>query len=333
MEFSGSVIKNKTFEKNFRGYDKDEVEQFLEQLADAFDQVQRENKYLLEKIEQTEKEAHRLKEVEASLFRALKTAEDTGAAIIEEANAASDEILNEAKKEAIQLVDEANFKATQIIEEAEVKAKDSFDKLKNEAFSFIKDYNQIIEQRVVILEGLKKLHQGLEKHINSSEQEVSSFDGERHQKLIDDLENTFGDSISKIKEEKVILPTAVMDISPEIEKEAPTETYDNEPFEDEFGDLTIDELMELSEEDEDSEDNIEEVQESPIAEVVSEEFILEESEDFENTDIEEEEKLEIADSKNPTTGDSITWRNEIQVNDDDKDIESKKDKSFFDELD
>jgi cell division initiation protein len=49
-----------------------------------------ENKELRIKLESTEREVTKLREVESSLYKTLKTAEDTGANVIEQARMAAD---------------------------------------------------------------------------------------------------------------------------------------------------------------------------------------------------------------------------------------------------
>jgi len=326
MEFSGSEIKNRTFEKNFRGYDKDEVDQFLNQLAVSYDDLLKENAFLRERVEKSEKESKQLKEVEASLFRTLKAAEDTGAAIIEEANEAADEIMKEANDSAQKMLNEAQSIANSIVKEAEINAKYSFDSLKKDAFSFIQGYDHLIQQRKQILESLKNLQAGLENHIQATEIEVNSFDNHEHQLMISELETTFGIAIQQIKDNK-----GQEEIFGEI-KEDDEDQETNHPDEN-LDDLTIDDMNErLEEEEEEKEEEYEEEDVLNIA--INEQVIIEDYSD-ENISEEffsEEEPEENLENANP--GDSITWKNEIPTpKEEDSPSKNKKDSSFFDELD
>jgi cell division initiation protein len=78
MRITPLEIRQKTFEKNFRGYEKDEVNAFLLTLSQEWERMQDENKELRIKLEATEREVQKLREVESSLYKTLKTAEDTG---------------------------------------------------------------------------------------------------------------------------------------------------------------------------------------------------------------------------------------------------------------
>lgn len=83
MKITPLDIRQKTFEKVLRGFDKDEVTAFLLSLSQEWERVQDETKEMRIKLEATEREVTKLREVESSLYKTLKTAEDTGANVIE----------------------------------------------------------------------------------------------------------------------------------------------------------------------------------------------------------------------------------------------------------
>ncbi len=83
MKISPIEIRKKEFEKAFRGYEKEEVDASLQSLSQEWEKVQDESRELQKKVELLEKEIDRMREVEATLFRTLKTAEDTSSNIIE----------------------------------------------------------------------------------------------------------------------------------------------------------------------------------------------------------------------------------------------------------
>jgi len=128
MKITPLEIRQKTFEKVFRGYDKDEVSGFLISLSQEWERLLDEQKELSLRIESLEKEVNKLHEVESSLFKTLKTAEDTGANLIEQAkketelkikesSLKSDEILGQARDNAKKLMYNAETKTRQILED------------------------------------------------------------------------------------------------------------------------------------------------------------------------------------------------------------------------
>src|SRR5215204_3964512 len=100
MKITPLEIRQKAFEKNFRGYNQDEVNAFLQTLSQEWERVADEGKELRLKLEATEREVLKLREVESSLFKTLKTAEDTGASVIEQARQAAQLGLRESQLKA-----------------------------------------------------------------------------------------------------------------------------------------------------------------------------------------------------------------------------------------
>ncbi|HEX8348538.1 MAG TPA: DivIVA domain-containing protein, partial [Hymenobacter sp.] len=85
MKITALDIRQKTFEKAFRGLDKDEVQAFLLTLSQQWERMGDENRELRLKLEHATHEVSKMREVETSLYRTLKTAEDTGNSITEQA--------------------------------------------------------------------------------------------------------------------------------------------------------------------------------------------------------------------------------------------------------
>jgi cell division initiation protein len=123
MKITPIEIRQKTFEKNFRGYDKEEVQAFLLMLSQEWeDMIEELRRYKL-KLENAEKELQRIREVEDSLFKTLKTAEDTGSTLIEQAKKAADLKIKEAQIQAEKILNDARAQARSIVGRAEERAR------------------------------------------------------------------------------------------------------------------------------------------------------------------------------------------------------------------
>lgn len=157
MKITPIEIRQKDFQKAFRGYEKEEVDAFLLSLSQEWERVMDENKEVRRKLENVEKEVARLREVESSLFRTLKTAEDTGAHMIDHANKTAELHLREAQMKAEAMLNEARSKAKNMIEEAEEKAKELIDDMQEEARNLQKDYQYILNQRDNMLQDLRNI--------------------------------------------------------------------------------------------------------------------------------------------------------------------------------
>ncbi|TDE16707.1 DivIVA domain-containing protein [Dyadobacter psychrotolerans] len=123
MKISAIDIRKHTFEKIFRGYDPDEVDAFLNSLSQEWERFSSENGLLKMQLEYAEKELGKLKDIESTLFRTLKSAEDVSRQIEKEANENAEKRIEESKIAANELVAEAEKRTAQVISETEAKLK------------------------------------------------------------------------------------------------------------------------------------------------------------------------------------------------------------------
>src|SRR5688500_371403 len=131
MKITPLEIRQKTFEKNFRGYERDEVHAFLLTLSQEWERMMDENKELRIKLEATEREVSKLREVETSLYKTLKTAEDTGANVIEQARKTAELHLKESQLKAEAMMNEAKSKAHNAIEESEMRSRQIIEEMED----------------------------------------------------------------------------------------------------------------------------------------------------------------------------------------------------------
>ena len=65
MKITPIEIRQKSFEKTFRGFEKDDVNAFLLSLSKEWERIQEENKHLNFRLENSQKEVEKLREVES----------------------------------------------------------------------------------------------------------------------------------------------------------------------------------------------------------------------------------------------------------------------------
>lgn len=273
MKITALEIRKKSFEKNFRGYDKDEVDVFLKELSEEWEKLVSENDDLQKKLEHSNKEANKLKEVEASLFRTLKTAEDTGASIIEEANDAADHIVREAQQNAQAMLNDAQTQSQSLIESAEQKGKQIMSELKGDVTDLVNGYETLVHQRELILKNLKKLAEDIEDNITVSNSDIKKVNVKAHLEIVETLNKSNSFTIANIRsleEEKMEMHTMEESVTEEevnSEEQINTtedlaeinteEVIENTPLKDEPALNQSDEEIEI-EEDGESEDSKEE---------------------------------------------------------------------------
>lgn len=180
MKVTPLEIRQKSFEKNFRGYDKDEVNAFLLTLSQEWERVIDENKELRIKLEAAEKEVLKLREVENSLFKTLKTAEDTGASVVEQARQAADLHLKESRMKAEVVLSEAKTKAKTTIEEAETRARNVLATMDERVKELAEAYRKVEAQRDNLLTEMRHLAEDTMERINRVKKVSNGVDIDRH---------------------------------------------------------------------------------------------------------------------------------------------------------
>ncbi|NVK82764.1 MAG: DivIVA domain-containing protein, partial [Cytophagia bacterium] len=157
MNITPLEIRQKEFEKNFRGFDKDEVKAFLNSLSNEWERLNDLNKELKYKLEASQEEVKKLREVENSLFKTLKTAEDTGANMIEQATRTAELHMRETEMKADALMSEAKSRAKSIIEDAEDKAGQIVEDMEDEIRQLEQVFRSLDANKTSLMSDLKML--------------------------------------------------------------------------------------------------------------------------------------------------------------------------------
>lgn len=157
MKITPLEIRQKSFEKNFRGYDKDEVTAFLHTLSQEWERMVDQQKELTFKLEATQEEVRKLREVESSLFKTLKTAEDTGSSMVEQAKKTAELHMKESHMKAEAIISESRSKAKSMIENAEHKTKQLVEAMEDEVKSLEQTYKMLENYRENLLMDLRNI--------------------------------------------------------------------------------------------------------------------------------------------------------------------------------
>lgn len=96
-------IQNKDFGKKLKGYDCDEVDDFLDEVIRDYDTIIKENRNLKNKIGLLMKTIENYKAVEDSMTKSVEMAKQTAKDIKDNANAEAQMIINNAKLDASRL--------------------------------------------------------------------------------------------------------------------------------------------------------------------------------------------------------------------------------------
>lgn len=180
MKITPLEIRQKSFEKHFRGYDKDEVNAFLLTLSQEWERLVDEHKESRIKLEAAEREVMKLREVESSLYKTLKTAEDTGASVIEQARQAADLHLRESQFKADAMLNEAKMKANNTLDEAEQRAKQVLVDMEERLRTMVEDYKKLELTRNDLLLELKRISEDTLERVERIRNTQKDFDAHQH---------------------------------------------------------------------------------------------------------------------------------------------------------
>ncbi len=143
MKITAIEIRQHTFDKVMRGYKPEDVDAFLSSLSQEWERASSDHKMLKMQLEIAEKELGKLKEVEMTLFRTLKTAEDTSAQITDQANKAAEQYVASARQKADEMLSEARKRSAIMVQDAENQAQYLKDNILNDIKAMEYDFNAL----------------------------------------------------------------------------------------------------------------------------------------------------------------------------------------------
>jgi len=136
-------IHNKEFSRSFRGYDEDQVNEFLDQVIKDYEALIRENKDLQTKSAALEERLSHFANIEDTLSKTIIVAQE-----------AADEVRNNAKKEAQLTIKEAEKNADRIINEALSRSRKialETEELKKQASVYRTRFRTLLEAQMELL--------------------------------------------------------------------------------------------------------------------------------------------------------------------------------------
>jgi cell division initiation protein len=170
MKITPIEIRQKTFEKKaFGGYDKDEVTAFLQALSQEWEKLNNDLRETRLKLEIADKEVGQLRQVESSLFKTLKTAEDTGSHIVEQARKDAELKVKEAQLKADEILNDARNQAKNLVQKADAKSKTILQQVLSEIKKIKGECVMLENYKENLLAELKNLSYSILDRVNRSE--------------------------------------------------------------------------------------------------------------------------------------------------------------------
>jgi cell division initiation protein len=133
MKITPLDIQQMVFRTKLRGYDREEVNRFLEELAQTVESLNRDNALLRERLAMTEQQVSELKRTETTLSNTLVAAQSL-----------ADDVKRSASRDAELIVKEAELKAGEVIRQARVELGETQ-----------RDLSQLQKQRLLMVERMR----------------------------------------------------------------------------------------------------------------------------------------------------------------------------------
>lgn len=274
MRITPLDIHHKKFKVSLRGYNEEEVDSFLDEIAGELDRVLKENNTLKEQTDQTKGKITEYQTMEQTLHATLLSAQKLADDVAEKAGQEAKSRLSEAKKEANKILSELAKQREEILSDIKRLKKIERQYKENMLGSLNSAINQINEAAELLDEKVIQKEEDINKKI---EELIPELDEEPSE--VPDLETDEEIVVEKAEEEgEEIQPSAEAEVE---EAEAEVEAEIEEPE---------------GEDESSAEDTVQPELEPEQNKKVSEESEgQEESPDFFSREISEEEKPSFAD--------------------------------------
>lgn len=166
MRITSMDISNKEFKKSMRGYNTDEVEDFLDKIAEDYEEMYKENTSLREKFALLNEKLDHYKDIESTIQNTLLLAQNTSEQTRKTANDEAESIIRRANDESKRIIENANNQVVKVNEDFQNTKSDfakftakyrNFMKTQMDMFSdmesdFVKSYNLVSYQEEEVKE-------------------------------------------------------------------------------------------------------------------------------------------------------------------------------------
>lgn len=148
MKITAMDITNKEFKKVIRGYSVEEVDEFLDNIAEDYETLYKENSSIKEKMISLNEKLEHYAKMETTIQNTLVLAQNT-----------ADQSKQIAQKEADMIIKSANEASQRILDKAHMdvmRINDDYDRIKQEFIKFRAKFRNFMNTQVEMFNGLEK---------------------------------------------------------------------------------------------------------------------------------------------------------------------------------
>jgi cell division initiation protein len=151
-------VRRKEFRNGFRGYDANQVDDFLDAVADEFERTYMENSRLREEVSGLRERLQQFEELEGSIRAALIHAEQAANDLRRSANWEADDLRKSAAREADLTIRDAKARAHQMLAESSARVEaiqESYDALQEAKRKFAGDFRQLLKTYTEMMDSME----------------------------------------------------------------------------------------------------------------------------------------------------------------------------------
>ena len=148
MPITSLEIKDKTFSTRFRGFDQEEVDEFLDQVVENYEELYKENSRLKESLSRVNEKLEHYEKLEATIQNTLLLAQN-----------AADQAKESSEKQAELIIGNANETAQRILDKAHgdvISINDEYEKVKEEFIKFRAKFRGFMNTQLQTFDELEK---------------------------------------------------------------------------------------------------------------------------------------------------------------------------------
>lgn len=137
-------IHNKEFRRSFRGYNEEEIDDFLDQVVNDYEKLFRENDRLKEELARAQKDNEKFHEREQSISETLTFAQKT-----------AEEMTNHTKATTAELKENTIKECENMLREAKIEAQRRLDVATSQVRAIVAEYDRLVREKNQFLRKVK----------------------------------------------------------------------------------------------------------------------------------------------------------------------------------
>ena len=152
-------IHNKEFSRSFRGFNQEEVDDFLDQVVNDYEMLYRDNHQMKEEVELCTKQLDQYDQLEKNLQDTLQVAQRTADEVVNTANVRGEEVRQAARQAGENLKREAELYAEKLKQDTERECKRKIEAAAAQVRAAVAEYERIVRERRQFVAKMRNLMQ------------------------------------------------------------------------------------------------------------------------------------------------------------------------------